>query len=616
MKRTMSYSFAGAFAFLAMLSTAAPSFGQQTPDTLSMEQVMVKLSEAEKFRSEYNFPAAVDVCTEIEDAVIPEEAEHLFSESMLLSSNGENMMDFCSTPKVVAKQRFHLKDFFLHYPLKDRSWRNTPNVLDTLGGDFAHVIYFPEGIREAIYSAYDGQARNLYRTTWQDSVWTAPELLSEGVTSSEDEIYPILSPDGRRLYFASKGLFGMGGFDLYVSVKDTRTGEWGVPENMGFPYSSPYNDYLYCVSDDMRYAYFASDRECPGSDSVYVYVVEYDTSPIRKHISSAKDLAKLSRLDLPEVNTSSGSDKRVDTYLSYYSNIADLKEKIRVSSESMDRMRTSLSGASASQKNTLLADIQKMEQDIPVLQDSLNKETRRLQDYEMDLLSEGIVIDPIKELKKKSASEGNGFSFPNLRIGQNLAIKVLEPEPVFDYSFQVLPEGRFALDNTLPSGLVYQIQLFSQQTKAEPAKLGGLSPVFTREDQPGKVVHTAGLFRTYKDVLANLPKARQSFKSAFIVAFLDGKPVTVAKAREVEKTIQETYLIRIYPNDGANLSAAARAAVSVVCDKELVRESVAGKVSFTLSGFGSKEEADATARLLKSSGLSNVSVESAGLSMP
>jgi hypothetical protein len=233
----------------------------------------------------------------------------------------------------------------------------------------------------------------------------------------------------------------------------------------------------------------------------------------------------------------------------------------------------------------------------------------------MDLLSEGIVVDPIKEMRRRNSSQSVAFTFPSMRMGNDPDIRILKPEPVFDYTFQELPEGRYALDNNLPEGLVYQLQLFSQQAKAEVSKLGGLSPVFFREE-PGKVVHTAGVFRTYKDALANLPKARKSFKNAFIVAFLDGKSVTVARAREIEKTIHEMFLIRIYPSDGANLSAAARSAVSAVSDLDLVRVSDSGTVSYILGNFDSKEEAESTAKTLRSAGLANVNVESAGLSSP
>ena len=49
----------------------------------------------------------------------------------ILAENGRNMSRFVQKPQVMAKRRFSLDDFFLYYPLENRSWRNIPNQLDS-----------------------------------------------------------------------------------------------------------------------------------------------------------------------------------------------------------------------------------------------------------------------------------------------------------------------------------------------------------------------------------------------------------------------------------------------------------------------------------------------------
>ena len=121
-------------------------------------------------------------------------------------------------------------------------------------------------------------------------------------------------------------------------------------------------------------------------------------------------------------------------------------------------------------------------------------------------------------------------------MGESLEMKVQKPKSNFDYSFMVLPEGRFAEDNTLPEGLVYQIQLFSASRPATVAKLRGLSPVFSRNTSAGAIVYSVGVFRTYTDVLSKLNAVKKAgFRSAFIVAFNNGEQVTIAKAKQLEK---------------------------------------------------------------------------------
>lgn len=144
-----------------------------------------------------------------------------------------------------------------------------PNQLDSLGGDgLARAIYVPDGAGDIYYSAKDEEGiRNIYCTHLSDSLWSVPALINERMTSSSDEIYPMLSPDGQSLYFASKGLYGMGGYDLYVSQWNKETGDWDVPVNMGFPYSSPYDDFLFVNTADGKYSIFASNRGAPATVS-------------------------------------------------------------------------------------------------------------------------------------------------------------------------------------------------------------------------------------------------------------------------------------------------------------------------------------------------------------
>ena len=226
----------------------------------------------------------------------------------LQAENGASMMEYVYSPSVVARHRFSIEDFFLYYPLKDRSWRQVPNVLDTLPGHpFAKAVYVPDGSTEIYFSAEDEDGvRNIWHTEYRDTVWSLPSLLNEQVTSSADEVYPLVSPDGKYMYFSSAGLYGVGGYDLYVSEWDEDNGDWGVPVNMGFPYSSPYDDLLFCNTPDGRYTMFASNRDCPR-DSIYVYVLEYDNMPIHEAVPDVPALKKIMSLEPDRVVDDSGS---------------------------------------------------------------------------------------------------------------------------------------------------------------------------------------------------------------------------------------------------------------------------------------------------------------------
>ena len=467
----------------------------------------------------------------------------------LQAENGASMMEYVYSPSVVARHRFSIEDFFLYYPLKDRSWRQVPNVLDTLPGHpFAKAVYVPDGSTEIYFSAEDEDGvRNIWHTEYRDTVWSLPSLLNEQVTSSADEVYPLVSSDGKYMYFSSAGLYGVGGYDLYVSEWDEDNGDWGVPVNMGFPYSSPYDDLLFCNTPDGRYTMFASNRDCPR-DSIYVYVLEYDNMPIHEAVPDVPELKKIMSLEPDRVVDDSGSpgpdaempeNPEVRRYMEKMQQVKALRDSIYAYGVSIDEQRNRYAESNDEQEKTMLSHrIMEQELALPVLNDSLRKASAELQKIEMDFLFNGVVIDLDKvsaEADREIVPKDIDFSFVKMEMGDSLTMNIEQPEPEFDYTFMVLPEGRFAEDNTLPSGIVYQIQIFSITRPATVKEIKGLSPVFLHRPSAGRYTYAVGLFRTYADALSQLNKVRtRGFKGAYIIAFRDGEPIPVNSARKYE----------------------------------------------------------------------------------
>jgi hypothetical protein len=54
---------------------------------------------------------------------------------------------------------------------------------------------------------------------------------------------PIESPDGLSLYIASNRAGGLGGIDIWVARRTSRTTPWGAPVNLGAPVNSAANDF-------------------------------------------------------------------------------------------------------------------------------------------------------------------------------------------------------------------------------------------------------------------------------------------------------------------------------------------------------------------------------------
>lgn len=606
--------FIGIFTLLAQIAFTAEASAQVSPTRL-----MIK---ADSCRMAYNFAEAVQYSESAVEA-LDSTASARAEEQLLMARNGLNMMSFCSQPTVVAKQTFPLKDFFLFYPLKDHSWRKTPNQLDSLGGDnLSRAIFIPDGSRDIYYSAKDEEGiRNIYATHLTDSLWSVPTLINEQMTSSSDEIYPMLSPDGQSLYFASKGLYGMGGYDLYVSNWNSETNDWDMPVNMGFPYSSPYDDFLFVNTEDGKYSIFASNREC-GRDSVTIYVLEYDSMPVRKAVTDVDELRALaslnpardhSRIDydaaVPDEGQQNESTKR---YMDKMREVRALRDSVARFGKNLEKMRSGLAGASGEEKARLTAEISDKEMMLPTLNSALNAAVKELQNIEMDFLANGTVIDTRKlqaEADKEIVGASSGYTFSKNSYGPALHLDIMKPKPTFDYSFMILPEGRFAENNTLPEGIIYQIRIFTLGRKATVADLNGLSPVFERTTTSGRHAYSVGLFKSYKDVLSNLNKVKnRGFRDAQIDAFHNGQVINVRKARELESKVRTLFMVKIFPEDGQSLSEQAIAAVHEHSDKDLIKSVEAGSVVFTTGPFEDKSQVDVLVAALKAAGAENVSV--------
>ena len=550
-------SFRDVYIHIVIISTM---FGFCTSAVAQNHVADSLVSKGDSLRMVYDFEKSIamynDALKEINDTVLSVEDSLLnigINDRILLSENGKAMSGFVYSPKVVARHTFSVEDFFLYYPLRDSVWRQTPSQLDTLSGPLAKAIYAPGDATTIYFSAQDKDGiRNIYSTSLMDSLWTLPALLNEDLTSASNEVYPVVSQDGKRLYFASQGLFGVGGYDLYVSQWDESVGDWSAPTNMGFPYSSPAHDYLLVESEDGKHMVFASDRNCP-KDSLVVYVLEKESVPVRSAVTDPAQLMGLSMLEPSNAievvrggkDVKSEIPENVDTrrYMDKMSHVRALRDSISKRESDLAHLREEYSLADTdAEKKSLAGRILESENLIPELQGRLDLAVRQLQDIEMDFLFSGVVIDPDKllvEAEREVVGETTGYVFSKMNFGKPLDMKIEDPEPEFDYSFKVLEQAQVLKDSVSGKGIVYQIQIMSTERPAPLKTLKGLSPVFESVSSGGRYVYRVGLFHQYKDVLPHLNTVKRlGFRSAYIVASVDGVEKKVAVARNLEATLK------------------------------------------------------------------------------
>jgi outer membrane protein OmpA-like peptidoglycan-associated protein len=113
------------------------------------------------------------------------------------------------------------------------------------------------------HGGYEGNT-DIYVSLKTDSGWSQPINLGFTINTPYVERSPFLHPDGKTLYFSSDGHYGLGGLDVFKSVRksDTSWTHWTQPVNLGKEINTGGYDIAYRISTDGKLAYFASNR--PG----------------------------------------------------------------------------------------------------------------------------------------------------------------------------------------------------------------------------------------------------------------------------------------------------------------------------------------------------------------
>lgn len=598
--------------FSLILSGAVTAYGQN----LAQNE-----KKAELLHNEYKFEQAVAIYNKVLEQTSDSLERVELENRIIQGENGKNLLDFVFEPTVVARKSFQKKSFFLHYPgFEENSWAPVPEVLsvEAKNGEFP-VMNFPSGSKKLYFSAPDNSGSwNIYYTSKvNDTLWSAPAILNENITSMGNELFPILSPDGKNLYFSSNGHYGVGGYDLYVSEWNEETQDWGVPQNMGFPYSSPADDLLFYNTPDGLYSIFASNRNC-AADSMIIYAIDFENMPLKRSVTS-EEAARIALLPLKGSKVlenaenggveatqleSSGDNSK---YAAAVAKVRGLQDKVKeaIAKESANReLYNKLKNPD--DLKALEKTIAQQEMATLALQNEVNQAVRELQAIELEFLSKGIFVPQIDFNTTSDAKDTKGvsekaFVFANNKTGKAPVMNVEIPEPEIDLSFRILDTAQLVDIAEFPQGLVYQIQLFTLSKKATIKSLKGLSPVFERKTSTGKYTYSAGIFDNYKAALSNLNKVRKKgFSSAAVTAYKDGKSVNVTKARVLEKEMAESAVYQVViAGYAGTLPQEVLTVIRTSTEKDIAKATENGQVIYVIGPFGKADEANNLATALR-----------------
>ncbi len=117
---------------------------------------------------------------------------------------------------------------------------------------------------------------DLYESRKIGEEWTEPKNLGPNVNSVAWESQPSLSADGRTLYFVSDRRAGMGRRDIWISVQDDR-GRWTKAVNAGKQINSQFDEISPFIHVNNQTLYFASNG-LPGFGGYDIFFAEKDST--------------------------------------------------------------------------------------------------------------------------------------------------------------------------------------------------------------------------------------------------------------------------------------------------------------------------------------------------
>lgn len=125
---------------------------------------------------------------------------------------------------------------------------------------FASDIPGGQGGKDLWYITYDKKAKK----------WSEPTNLGAEINTPGDEMFPFIRDNGE-LYFASNGLPGMGGLDLF-KAKSKGINQWGAPENLKAPMNSESNDFGIVFEEGQNRGMFTTSRSGgKGGDDIWEF---------------------------------------------------------------------------------------------------------------------------------------------------------------------------------------------------------------------------------------------------------------------------------------------------------------------------------------------------------
>jgi len=195
---------------------------------------------------------------------------------------------------------------------------NSPNGFEISAAitNDARTIYFTSDRKGGLGGTDIWVSHKLPTGHWGEAVNMGPDVNTE-----LDEDFPSVSPDGKTLYFSSKGHTTMGGYDIFRMDWDETNNKWTNLKNLGYPINTPEDNMNFRVSETGRFGYISAIRK-EGLGGLDIYRVTFNNVEPKYSVLKGKvvcaDTTK--KISFPDVFITVINDKTQENVGNYVPN--------------------------------------------------------------------------------------------------------------------------------------------------------------------------------------------------------------------------------------------------------------------------------------------------------
>lgn len=189
-----------------------------------------------------------------------------------ISPDGSTIFVYRNIPKITGSG-----DIFYSTKRPDGKWTKPKSLAKPLNSSFfeSSACIAPDGSALYFVSERNGGYGNA--DIWRSkklgkNEWEKPVNLGPVINTEDDELGVFLHPDGKTLFFTSKGHKGMGGYDVFMTQMKADS-SWTEPVNLGYPINSTKDDIYFVMTADGKKAYISS-RKDGGNGGADIYEID------------------------------------------------------------------------------------------------------------------------------------------------------------------------------------------------------------------------------------------------------------------------------------------------------------------------------------------------------